>query len=603
MRPAGFSVFPRVTVIRRLLPPERPALPPSRSTLRAISAVAATVALVAGVGAAVLVALPAEPARAASGQLAIYVDRVLSLTGEAVTLTVKGTVSERPADAQLVVRIDGPAEPSQVGQSAPRLPTTATFSRRLIPSGGAVPGGTSGGGTTSGSATGGGVATTETANGVWAASVVLPANAPAWPGAYLLSVSVISGGSTWASSTAWLGKAAPRQQPLDVAFIWPVALGIHRDSSGAFFDRTLEDATAPVGENPESLQALLDVAVRFPGWRFTLAVEPILLAQLRDMADGYTRIDASGVRQEVGKDDPAARKAGQTLDALKALAGTESVDTAASPYAGPALGALAVEGWRDGFEQIQLGKQELQQTLGLGSTLTGAYSPDLDMTSGSLAYYGQAFIDHVVVDGGLAADLAEPVAEGTVAARVRDTENDRVTLVFANSGLRPLVAPPWDAGVLFAGLAAELASGTREALVIAPGVDFALPPISYLLTVGEVLSRLDWVKTQTLTSLLGAHAPATRPVLLGRNAPEAPGYIEGSLLTSLREAHAAVADLVGGRRRHAGSGAAGQPLAVYGGESLVVAPSDQPAGGEHRAGVCPGGSGAGSRRVGLRRAS
>ncbi len=77
----------------------------------------------------------------------------------------------------------------------------------------------------------------------------------------------------------------------------------------------------------------------------------------------------------------------------------ESVEIAAGPYAGPDLGVLAAEGWRDGFEQIQLGKQELLQTLGLGSTLTGAYSPDLAMTTASLSYYGQASIDHVVVDG------------------------------------------------------------------------------------------------------------------------------------------------------------------------------------------------------------
>ena len=530
MKPAGLSVLLRVTVSRQLILSEGASLA-SRFTLRVIVAVAVALAVVTAVTALALVALPTPPARAATAQLTIEVDRILSLTNEAVTLTIKGTVSEQLTNPdELVVRIEGPAEPSQVGQSDPVLPQAATVSQGLTPAG-------------SGKATGGGGAGSETGTGPAIATIVLPADTLAEAGAYLLTVEAVSEGVTRASATVWLGKAAPREQPLDVAFVWPVALGVHRDLNGAFFDEVLEDAVAPVGESPDGLHALLDLAGRFPSWRFTLAVEPILLAQLRDMADGYARLEASGERREVVNDDPAVKNAGQTLAAFKNLEGMESVEIAVIPYAGPALGVLAAEGWRDGFQQIQLGKQELQQTLGLGSIPVGAYSPDLDMTTESLAYYGQASIDHVVVDGRLAADLTEQVAEGAVATRVRDTLNDRVTLVFADSRLRSIVAPPWDAGVFFAGVAAELASGVREALVITPEADFVVPPSSYLQTIGEVLSRLDWVQTRTLTSLLRAHAPTTRPVLFNRSAPGSPGYIEGSLLTSLRAAHAAVADL------------------------------------------------------------
>ncbi|MFH0916668.1 MAG: hypothetical protein V1912_09515 [bacterium] len=532
MKPAGLSVFLRITVGRRPLSSERSS-PRSRFAQRAIVAVAAVLAAVTVVEALTLVALPAPPARAATGQLTIEVDRILSLTSEAVTLTIRGTVSEQLTNAELVVRIGGPAEPSQVGRSDPQLPQVATLSEEWSPAG-------SGG--VSGEATRG-EAASETRAGPSIATIVIPADTPAEPGAYLLTAQVVSDGVTRASGTVWLGKAALRERPLDVAFVWPVALGVHRDSSGAFFDQALEDAVAPAGESPDGLRALLDRAGSFPRWPFTLAVEPILLAQLRDMADGYARLDASGGRQEVDTDDPVVKNAGQTLATFKKLAGMESVEIAVIPYAVPALGMLAAEGWRDGFQQIQLGKQELQQTLGLGSTPVGAYSPDLDMTTESLAYYGQASIDHVVVDGRLAEDLTEQVADGTVAVRVRDTENDRVTLVFADSGLRSLMAPPWDAGVFFAGLAAELASGVREALVIAPGADFMVPPSSYLEAIGEVLSRLYWVQTRTLTSLLRAHAPTTRPVLFSRSASGSLGYIEGSLLTSLRAAHAAVADL------------------------------------------------------------
>jgi len=44
-----------------------------------------------------------------------------------------------------------------------------------------------------------------------------------------------------------------------------------------------------------------------------------------------------------------------------------------------------------------MGKQELQRTLELEGALIGAYSPDLELTGESLAYYADASIDHVVI--------------------------------------------------------------------------------------------------------------------------------------------------------------------------------------------------------------
>jgi hypothetical protein len=375
------------------------------------------------------------------------------------------------------------------------------------------------------------------------AQVVLPAGTPAKPGAYLLVAEVKSAGVVWASGQVWVGKAAPRDTPLDMAFVWPVSLGIHRDADGVFYDGVLEQAIASPDSGSGDLRAMLTLSQRFSGWNFTLAVEPVLLTQLRDMADGYVRLDASGKEIEVGKDDPAAQNASAVLTAFAGLSADDSVEIAVSPYAGADLGVLGAEGWRDGFEQIQMGKEELQQTLGLGAPTAGAYSPDLDLTSDSLAYYAQASIDHVVVGSGLARLLTEPVGEGTVAVRARDVENDRVTLIFASSALSAHMTAPWDAGVFFAALAAELASGPRDAIVVTPGTEFVIPPDSYLQTIGETLTSLSWVRTQTLAALLRSHSPGTRPITLKAGAGGSQGYIEQSLLAGLRTAHTAVTDL------------------------------------------------------------
>ncbi len=292
-----------------------------------------------------------------------------------------------------------------------------------------------------------------------------------------------------------------------------------------------------------NLPALLVLPGKFPEWRFTLGVEPVLLTQLRDMADGYTRTDESGATVQVSGDDLTAKNAAAVLAGLADLAEKDAIEVAVSAYAGPDLGLLATQGWRDGFEQIQLGKRELVQTMGLALSPSGAWSPGLDLTTGCLGDYGEASIDHVLVDAAVAAGLDEPVAKGTVTVRAHDDQNDRVTLVFADSELRDLMTSPWDPAVLFAGIAAVLASGDRDALVLTPEPDFALPPGPYLDAIGEELRKDSWIRTQTMAGLLRAHPPGTRPVLLSRDPVPLSGYIAETIFAAIQSAHALVADL------------------------------------------------------------
>lgn len=466
----------------------------------------------------------ATPARAL-GNLVVQVRPGLTLLGEAGVVSIEGTGTQPGPEVQVVVRLGGPAEPSQLGQIDALLPEAASVA------------------TTVGVLAFSTRAATGTEPSPWDLEVEIPGDLLDAPGGYLVTVELSSAAGPVASGRTWLGKVAPRMEPLNVSFVLPVALGVHRDPEGVFFDRVLEEAIAPGPEDTTDLHAVAELSARFPGWQFTYAIEPILLTQLRDMTDGYIRLGDSGALEEVSAEDPSAKNAAELLLAFRDLASAQTVEAAAGPYSGADLGAMAAEGWRDGFDQLQLGKRELQQTLGLAAAPSGAFSPDLDMTTESLSYYSQASIDHVVVDGQLAADLTEPVAEGAVAARVRDADSDRVTLVFANSRLHTLMAPPWDPAVFYAGLAAELAASPKDAIVIVAGGDFLVPPAAYLEAVGQSLTQASWIQTQTLTSLLRAQAPDSRPVLLARSAGGSQSYIEGALLNSLRAAHAAVVDL------------------------------------------------------------
>jgi len=502
--------------------------------------------------------------------LAVTVDRVLSLSTDSVAIHVTGDLGRSLLGTELVILVKGPADVSQILDGAAELPEADKLVAALGSSAGSTAGSTGGSAVASTAATSASVAVAggtdeELASGLLFTAVSLPAQRPGQPGAYLLAAEIRSGAEVIARGQTWIGRAAPRETPLDLAFVWPVSLGIHRDASGVYYDEVLEkslgSAAAP-GADPEgssftespqtgSLPGMASLASRFPGWNFTLAVEPVLLAQLRDMADGCTKRDEADNEIEVTAEHPVARNADALLAALKDASARESVEVVVSPHSGADLTMLAAEGWRDGFEQIQLGKQELQQTLSLGAPLRGALSPDLKLSSDSLSSYAEASIDHVVVDRALTEMLIEPVEPQAVAVRARNEDNDRITLIFAETGLSLLPASSLDPDhasfsdpdLFFVMLAAELAAVPRNAIVVAPRMEFALVPEQYIEGIGRALAGLDWVRTKTLSELLRAYSPGTRPVMLKTGGPALPGYIEGALLEALRSAHAAVTDL------------------------------------------------------------
>ncbi len=491
------------------------------STLAAVLAIFLTVILSTPAGAAGAAGAAAGAAGAAAevGALSVTMDRALTLLGETTRMVISGeALAELGAGATLAVRISGPATFAQLQQAVPALPEVGSFSvaadslpdvARPVPT-----------------------------------EIHLPlplTGLPRTPGAYRVTVYAQSGYVLLATGNTWMGRVAPREDPLDLAFVWRAELGVHRDRAGVFFDRVLEQACSSADSG--DLLALAGLAARFPQWRFGLALEPVLLTQLRDMADGYSRVDGVGAVAEVGPEDPAAQSAASVLAGLVEVGASDTVEVGVSPFAGPDLGLLAAQGWRDGFEQIQLGKQELIQTMRLGLPPAGAWSPGLDLSSSGLGDYGKASIDHVLVDAEVATSLAEPPGKGTVAVRARNDQSDRCTLVFSDSELRALMAAPWDPAVLFAGIAYVLASADRDALVLTQDPEFTLPPSAYVEAIGEELRKYPWVRTQTMSDLLESHPPDSRPLLLGSETTPPTGYIAETIFAAVKEAHALVDDL------------------------------------------------------------
>ncbi|MHB8870335.1 MAG: hypothetical protein ACYC6T_07375 [Thermoleophilia bacterium] len=362
-------------------------------------------------------------------------------------------------------------------------------------------------------------------------------------GAYLLTARVTADGGKSMSAELWVGRVSNLPGRVDLAVVWPLAFGSHRDPQGAFVDDVVQRAVVPRADDEGSLFGLFKAIDQFSDWRMTLAVEPLLLAQIRDVADGFAVRTDDGETQETPAGEEASAFAEQTLATFRDVVALETVQVIPAPYAMPALSVLAREGWDDGFEQMQLGKLEIQSTLQLSAIPDAAYAPGLDITTDSLAAFSRASIDYIVTRADVTRDLAEAPVDRRRPVRVQNRENDRLTLVMVDEELRAALTPPWDVGRFAAALAATLDGGGVGPLVAAPADDYARPPAAYVRQLGELLAGTPWINTLTLEDVIRRSPPETRPVFLSRYGGYVDGYTAQSHLEGLRDAHAAVAAL------------------------------------------------------------
>ena len=446
--------------------------------------------------AATLVVLPA-PAQAAT-PLSASVAETLSSIVAPVEVKLRGTLPSPVDDATVAVIVRGPGLPRA---DTGNWPVAARVDQSL----GAVAAG-------------------------FDLSLIIPADSLKTPGAYEVTVELTPRGGATLTGLCWVGRVTDPPTEVDLAMVWPVALGVHRDPDGVFVDGAIQSSLAELPDSPGSVLALLSLADALPTWHFTLAVDPAYLDQVLDLSDE-------------SKDSTVTAQASRVLDMFRLVARADSTQVIPTPYATPAFTLLASERWADGVDQMRLAKASMQQLLGLPAAPDGAYAPGLDLTSQSIGYFSQASIDYVVASEEVTADLAEEPENPLAPLRIQDVDGNRLSLLPVGRHLRATVAPPWDVELFLATLAAELGSGKTGPFVVAPAEDFGIPPSTYLRSLGEQLGRLRWLHTLTLKQLVQAHPPGTRPVLLSRYGAPLEGFVDQSMMESLRTTHAAFADL------------------------------------------------------------
>ena len=208
-----------------------------------------------------------------------------------------------------------------------------------------------------------------------------------------------------------MGRVAPRGAPLDLAFVWRAALGDTPGSRRALPRHRSRQACAPAaagaagrGTAPPARRRtaagraapapaawpLAGLSARFPDWRFSLGIEPVLLTQLREWPTATPAPTAPGRRPRWA---PATRRRRTPRRSWPAWPGWPASDSGGDrgrPLCrrrpGPSRHSGVARRLRAGPAGQAGGRRRRMQPG--ASSLPGPSSPGLDLSSGSLGDYG-----------------------------------------------------------------------------------------------------------------------------------------------------------------------------------------------------------------------
>lgn len=148
--------------------------------------------------------------------------------------------------------------------------------------------------------------------------------------------------------------------PLNVALTFVLDAPFRMLPDGSFVDGALADQLGETGRLEVIVRALEDRS--FPR---TLVIGPLLLDQLRSMADGYRLRQGSSV-VDVGPGEVTAVRAGEMLARLRALAGQPNVELVALPYASPSIPSLTIPQLGEDLRaQLSRGRRIVGEALGI----------------------------------------------------------------------------------------------------------------------------------------------------------------------------------------------------------------------------------------------
>jgi hypothetical protein len=301
-------------------------------------------------------------------------------------------------------------------------------------------------------------------------------------------------------------------QPLALSWTFVLDAPLELRPDGVFGSPAVETSASRGGRTAGEIAALSRLAESGVG--VDVAVSPMLLLQLQQMADGYRVVDGGSVRSvEAGTGGSAA--ASGALDRLRTIASAPNVELSALPYSEPLLPALTSGDLaRDLGVQLQGGREIVADLLGR--------TPSTNVLRPPASAIDEATLDELP-GAGVSTLLLDPDA----VPRTEDTQgfapSPVVSLAAQNATLSAVVADPAAQALLDTGIAdrdpvlasqavlGELASiwlqrpGEPHGVAMVFGQDGAAPAAFYGPLVRGIASA-PWLTKRTASSLVGDEA-------------------------------------------------------------------------------------------------
>jgi hypothetical protein len=218
--------------------------------------------------------------------------------------------------------------------------------------------------------------------------------------------------------------------PLKVSVSFVLDQPIRVRTDGVFLDDALERSLASGGRIATIVEALEEIQVPV-----TLVVSPMLLAELRDMADGYRVQDGNAVREVPAGQAGAAVAAGM-LERLRSLADRLETEFVALPFASPSIPALVDAGLGpDLRSHIDRGKALMREILDVEPSATIFRPPGSALSPAALDFLRLVLGE----DGQTEALLVDPNVPGPPAGSLLSPP--AVAAFRTASGPLPAIAP------------------------------------------------------------------------------------------------------------------------------------------------------------------
>ena len=328
--------------------------------------------------------------------------------------------------------------------------------------------------------------------------------------------------------------------PLNVSVTLVLDEGLHQGPDGVFADDGLERAMAPGGRLVAIVNALEAVPVPV-----TLAVSPVLLLQLEDMADGYRRTGPAGPL-DFGPKSPESAGARQILERIRAIAARPATEVLALPFSAPSIPSLLAAGLRgDLAPQVRAGRTVVEDALGVRPA--GLFRPPAGLLSrGAVRALADIGVESLLVDPrslppppGLV--LSPPATARTPAGVERTVDavvpDGLVAARFGSLPADPRLRARWVLGEISA-MYFEQPSVDRGVAVVIDERTRAEPEmLEALLRALDSRSlprRAAWLRPVTASRLLAGSPAETRRLLVPSRYPTYPPSFTGAMVEAQR---------------------------------------------------------------------